>query len=194
MLNVHCYGIELTAPTGWSLFSPEAPSICIPAKTTTPVFVNVNKPLGPGALGETGEIGLTMIEQDKGAITGSTQANVTLFRPPATIAFDNRQIGPIRPNGTDTVELTLDLYDDLGQRIGYSGSFNGHIEATGGTVEVPTGMYDNGRLRVVFTARDNTGHGHHQRHRRGWPDGRRGPSNWPSRRVAESPSPPRPST
>jgi hypothetical protein len=153
----HCYAIEFTVPDGWTLFSPEAPSICIPPQTTTPVYAYVGKPLGSGALGEVGEISLTMTEMYEGVITASSSARVALFRPVAAIEFDNRQVGPIRPNGTDTVELTLNLYDDLGQNIGYSGPFNGEIIVTGGTYELPTGLYEDGRLRVIFTAGTSPG-------------------------------------
>ncbi|MFO7661267.1 MAG: hypothetical protein R6X18_01610 [Chloroflexota bacterium] len=153
----HCYAIEFTKPDDWTLSSPEAPSICIPANTTTPIFASVSKPLSSGALGEIGEIGLTMTEIDEGAITASATARVTMFRRPASLEFDNRQIGPVRPNGTDKVELTLNLIDDLGQVVGYSGPFNGELTVTGGTITMPTGTYDNGRLTVIFTAGTSPG-------------------------------------
>jgi hypothetical protein len=153
----HCYAIEFTTPEGWTLFSPEAPSICIPAQTTTPVFAYVSRQPGPGTLGEIGEIGLTMTEVEEGAITSSAHARVALFRRPASIEFDNRQIGPIRPNGTDTVEMTLNLIDDLGQNVGISGPFNGEITVTNGTVTLPTGMYEDGRLRIIFKAGTSPG-------------------------------------
>ena len=153
----HCYAIEFTKPDDWTLFSPEAPSICIPAQTTTPVFAYVSKPPGSDALGEVGQVSLTMTEIEKGVITASADGLVRLFRQPASLEFDNRQIGPIRPNGTDTVELTLNLYDDLGQSVGISGPFNGEFTVTGGTYELPTGMYEDGRLRIIFTANNTPG-------------------------------------
>jgi hypothetical protein len=63
----------------------------------------------------------------------------------------------VRPNGTDKVELTLNLIDDLGQVVGYSGPFNGEWTVTGGTIAMPTGTYDNGRLTVIFTAGTSPG-------------------------------------
>ncbi|MBP6015534.1 MAG: hypothetical protein KA586_02355 [Candidatus Promineofilum sp.] len=149
----HCYGVEFTVPPGWAmLFSPQAYGVCIPAQTTVPVVANVGLINGSNTPGETGQVGLTLIEQDEGAITASMTAEVAFFRRPAAIEFDNRQVGPIRPNGTDTVELALVLIDDLGKVVTKSGTFNGHIETTSGTVEIPTGTYENGRLRVIFTA------------------------------------------
>ena len=148
----HCYGVELTAPDGWTLYSPQGGSICIAANTTEAIYAYVGRPMDGSTLGEAGQIAMTLTEVDDGAITASSAATVRLFRPPASIAFDNRQVGPIRPNGTDTVELTLNLYDDLGQLVGISGPFNGDVTATGGTVTMPTGQYENGRLRLVFTA------------------------------------------
>ena len=150
-----CYAIDFTTPPGWDLFSPEAPSICIPGQTTTPVFAYVSKALGPDLRGESGEIGLTMTELEEGAITASESATVRLFRPPAALAFDNRQVKPLPPG--DSLELTLVLFDDLGQIIGTSGPFNGEITATKGTVELPTGNYEDGRLRVIFHAGGSPG-------------------------------------
>jgi hypothetical protein len=53
--------------------------------------------------------------------------------------------------------LDLVLHDDLGQIVGISGPFNGEITAIGGTVTMPTGNYDNGRLRIVFKAGNTPG-------------------------------------
>jgi len=148
----HCYGVEFTLPEGWQLFSPEANGVCIPANTTSPVYAYVSRPLGSGTLGEDGEVHLTLTEMHAGEITASGRAVVRFFRSPASLAFDNRQVGPIRPNGADTVEMTLNLYDDLGQNVGINGPFNGDLQVTGGTVAMPTGTYEDGRLRIIFTA------------------------------------------
>jgi len=154
----HCYTVDFSLPPGWELyFSPNLPSVCIAANTTAPIDVNVGRPLGPDALGEISQLGLTLTEQDEGAITAATTADVGLFRRPASIAFDNRQSDPIRPNGEDTVELTLNIYDDLGQLIGKSGPFMGEITVTGGTYELPSPNYVDGRLRILFTAGANPG-------------------------------------
>ena len=139
------------------LFSPQANGICIPANTTAPIVANVGLVDGNNSPGETGRVGLTLIEQEEGAITASSTAEVAFFRRPAAIAFDNRQVGPIRPNGADTVELALVLLDDMGNVVTKSGPFMGEITVTGGTYTLPTGMYEDGRLRIIFTAGNTPG-------------------------------------
>ena len=154
----HCYGVEFAVPPGWAmLFSPQANGICIPANTTAPIVANVGLVDGNNSPGETGRVGLTLIEQEEGAITASSTAEVAFFRRPAAIAFDNRQVGPIRPNGADTVELALVLLDDMGNVVTKSGPFMGEITVTGGTYTLPTGMYEDGRLRIIFTAGNTPG-------------------------------------
>ncbi|MCZ2115618.1 MAG: hypothetical protein LC131_17575 [Anaerolineae bacterium] len=149
----HCYAVDFTPPDGWWINSPYIHSgVCIAAGATSYLYTYAGRDLSDQTPGETGEVILTLTEVQEGAITATAAAQVALFRPVASIAFDNRQVGPIRPNGTDTVEMTLNLYDDLGQSVGYSGPFSGELTVTGGTYALPTGLYEDGRLRIVFTA------------------------------------------
>ena len=154
----HCYIVDFKAPDGWWVNSPYINSdICIGAGQPDYPYAYAGRDLSDETLGEVGEVIMTLTEVDEGAITASAAARVALFRPVAAIAFDNRQVGPIRPDGTDTVELTLNLYDDLGQSVGYSGPFSGELTVTGGTYTLPTGMYEDGRLRILFTAGTSPG-------------------------------------
>lgn len=151
----HCYGVEISVPEGWTYYSPEALGVCIAANTTAPIYAYVSRAMSAETLGEVGEVTLTLTERDDGAITGSERGRVALFRPPVALAFDNRVEGmglALRPNGTDTAEMTLNLIDDLGQIVGISKPFAGEILVTLGTYTLPTGVYEDGRLPVVFTA------------------------------------------
>lgn len=148
----HCYAANFKVPEGWTYNSPYEPSFCVPAKATVGPYAFVNRTAPSGVSGLAGDVTLTLTEIQEGSIAGAASARVALFRPPASLEFDNRQVGPLRPNGTDTAEVDLVLYDNLGQIVRTSGSFNGELTATGGTVTMPTGNYDNGRLRIVFKA------------------------------------------
>ncbi len=149
----HCYAVEFAVPDGWWINSPYINSgICIGAGQTGYPYAYAGRDLSDQTLGEMGDVTMTLTEMWDGSITNSAAARVALLRPIAAIEFDNRQVGPIRPNGTDTVELTLNLYDDLGQSVGYSGPFSGELTVTGGTYTLPTGMYEDGRLKIIFTA------------------------------------------
>lgn len=154
----HCYAVEFAVPDGWWINSPYINSgICIGAGQTGYPYAYAGRDLSDQTLGEMGDVTMTLTEMWDGSITNSAAARVALLRPIAAIEFDNRQVGPIRPNGTDTVELTLNLYDDLGQSVGYSGPFSGELTVTGGTYTLPTGMYEDGRLKIIFTAGDTPG-------------------------------------
>lgn len=155
----HCYALDFTVPTGWDFFTPTGGSICVNAGQTAAAYAYVGRNLTSETRGETGTITMTATEVDEGAITGSADGQVTLFRRPAALVFDNRQLIPLRPNGSDSAEFTLNLVDDLGQTIGYNGPFSGELTPTGGTVSSPTWQYDNGRLPLVFTAGNSAGVG-----------------------------------
>lgn len=153
----HCYTVEFTVPTGWWYSSPSVPSICIPAGATVGPYAWVGRTVPAGQSGAAGDVTITLTEVDEGAITASATADVALFRPPAALEWDNRQLTPLRPNGTDTAELDLVLLDDQGQIVGISGPFNGEITVDKGTVTIPDGVYDNGRLRVIYKAGNEPG-------------------------------------
>jgi hypothetical protein len=148
----HCYALDFTFPEGWTFSTPFINGHCVEAGQTSAPYAYVGRNAPSDTPGEVGEVSVTVTEQDEGAMTGSATARVGLFRRPAALEFDNRQIGPLRPNGSDTAELTLNLLDDLGNIIAYSGPFSGELTATNGSVMSPTGLYDNGRLPLVFTA------------------------------------------
>ena len=152
----HCYAAEFSVPDGWEYTTPYS-TFCIEAGSTLGPYLFVSRSQTEKTLGEVGEVGMTLTEVQEGSITGSAVAQVALFRKPAALEFDNRQTVPLRPNGTDTAELTLNLVDDLGQIVGYSGAFNGELGANGGTVSAPTGLYEDGRLPVLFTAGTTAG-------------------------------------
>ena len=153
----HCYRVDFAVPPGWTVSSPFNYGYCVPPQTTSGPYAYVSRQPTATTRGEIGEVSLTLTEIQEGSIAGSASTQVALFRRPAALEFDNRQVGPIRPNGTDTVELTLNLIDDFGQTVGYSGPFSGELTVTGGTYELPTGSYEDGRLRIVFTAGNTPG-------------------------------------
>lgn len=153
----HCYAVDFQVPAGWQMSTPFTNGHCIEAGATSGPYAYVTRSAPAGISGVVGEVTMTLTEVEEGSIAAAASARVALFRPPASIAFDNRQVGPLRPNGTDTAELDLVLYDDLGQIVGISGPFNGELTVTGGTVTMPTGEYDNGRLRLVFKAGNTPG-------------------------------------
>ena len=152
----HCYSATLTAPQGWT--SAVNSSFCLEGGASQQLYSTVERALPAGMSGETGDVALTVTETQEGAITGSAAARVALFRRPAAIEFDNRWTGiPLRPNGTDTADMTLNLLDGLGQIVGISTPAGYELTATGGTAVSPTGVYDTGRLPVVFTAGTSAG-------------------------------------
>ena len=154
----HCYTAAFTVPDGWWYTSPFSSSFCIEAGATLGPYVWVGRTLTAQTTGEAGEVTMTLTEIQEGSITGGANARVALFRKPAAIEFDNRWTGiPLRPNGTDTADMTLNLYDDLGQIVGISLPAGYELTAKNGTAVSPTGVWENGRLPVLFTAGSSAG-------------------------------------
>jgi hypothetical protein len=152
-----CYALDFNVPAGWTLSTPFTNGHCVDPGATSAPYAYVSRSLTPDRAGETGEVTMTATEQYGGMIAGSATTRVTLFRPPVELEWDNRQLTPLRPNGADTAELELVLHDDRGGIVGISGPFNGEITVDGGTVTLPTGMYADGRLRVIFEAGNQPG-------------------------------------
>ena len=155
----HCYYAEFTVPDGWSadsLFTGD--SICLaPGESVSP-YAWVSRSLTPDSRGEIADVGFTMTEVYEGSISGTASTRLALSRRPAAMEFDNRQTAPLRPNGTDTLELTLRLVDDLGQAAVFNGPFDAQeLSATLGTLDAPTGMFEDGRLKLIFTAGNTPG-------------------------------------
>jgi len=149
----HCYYAEFTVPDSWwydSLFTSD--SICLaPGESVSP-YAWVGRNPTADSQGDIGEVGFTLTEVYEGSIAGVASTRLALSRRPIAMVFANHQVIPLRPNGSDTAELTLRLVDDLGQFSGFTGPFTGQLTATGGTVAAPAGIFENGQLRVVFTA------------------------------------------
>jgi hypothetical protein len=154
----HCYSAAFTVPEGWTYSAPEY-QFCVKGRDTAQPYVRVGRTLGPQTTGEKGVVTMTLTEVEAGQITGSAAAQVALFRPPVALEFDNRWVDvPLRPNGTDTADMTVNVIDDLGQIVGISGPAGDlQLSATLGTAVSPTGRLDNGRLPILYTAGNSPG-------------------------------------
>lgn len=156
----HCYRVEFTVPDGWYYddwpWGSEAQ--CIPAGESISPYVLVGRDSTPDSLGEVGEVSLSLTEDYEGSIAGVASTRLALSRRPVTMEFDTRQVVPLRPNASDTLELTLRLVDDLGQTAAFNGPFDAQeLSASLGTIAAPTGMFEDGRLKLIFTAGNTTG-------------------------------------
>jgi hypothetical protein len=152
-----CYRAEISVPAGWS-YTPIA-DFCVAPNATNGPYTFVDHPLGDQLGGMTGAVSATFTEVTEGAIAGGATAMVRLYRPLKSVAFDNRwEDTYLRPNGTDTVSLTVNLLDDQGQVTGWTGSLGYELSTTLGSVTAPTdGFFMQGRLPIRFTAGTETG-------------------------------------
>ena len=152
-----CYRAEISVPEGWS-FTPIA-DFCVAPNATNGPYTFVDHPLDDQPGGSTGEVSATFTEVTEGAIVGGATATVRLYRPLQSVAFDNRWGDTyLRPNGTDTVSLTVNLLDDQGQVTGWTGSLGYELSTTLGAVASPSdGYFAQGRLPIRLTAGAETG-------------------------------------
>ncbi len=146
-----CFSVAVSAPSDWAV-TPEGSSLCLDGGGASPFGVTVLRQSGD-RLGERGEVVLTLTEQQEEIITGSAAVEVAFFRQLAGAQFDNRAAyGSLRPNGTDTADLTLQILDDLGNVTGRSVEGLFQLRTTLGSVETASTHFVEGRLPVLFTA------------------------------------------
>lgn len=166
----HCYVWEVSVPDGWQFVTSSGSPFCVSAGATAhPEAYFVALPTEhPG--GVSGEFKATFTEQVEGRIVGGASVNAILFRPLADVAFDNRwEASNLRPDTSamvsdvdaphagDSVTLYAYMLDDQGGISGWSGTLGYDLTTTLGSVTSPTGVFENGRLPIVFTAGSETG-------------------------------------
>lgn len=154
-----CYYWEVKVPEGWRFDGSSGSPFCVAAGATAHPNASFTYLLTNRLGGVTNDFGATFFEAGEGSIVGGATTTVSLFRPLAAVAFDNRWIDTyLRPNNRDTVTLTVNLLDDKGQISGWSGNLGYQLTTSLGAVESPTdGHFENGRLPIVFKAGSKTG-------------------------------------
>ncbi|MEZ4716073.1 MAG: hypothetical protein R2851_08290 [Caldilineaceae bacterium] len=148
----YCFYADYTVPDGWDDTEPQM-EFCLESGETLYYPVQVTKAADGQPSGISGDVSVAFTEWEEGKITGSATAQVRLHRLPVAAAFDNRWVASyLRPNGTDVADMTLNLIDDLGQIIGWTGQGVFQLSTTLGTVNAPTDVFTDGRLPVELTA------------------------------------------
>lgn len=147
-----CYYAEVTAPDGWTATPIDA--FCVAPGATNGPYTFVTHPLDNQPGGVIGEVSATFTEMSQGNIVGGDKAVVRLFRPLSGFAFDNRWDGGyLRPNGSDTATMAINLLDDQGAVSGRTINLGYTINTTlGAVVGEPDGRFLAGRMPVTFTA------------------------------------------
>ncbi len=104
-----------------------------------------------------GEVTVAFVESERGAISDSDSATITRHREATQIVLLN-PLGEmaIRPNGTDTVTLSLMAFDDSGLPVADDTPINlatdrGTIAANGDSGFGITGYTKDGKIAVIFT-------------------------------------------
>ena len=159
-----CFYWQIAVPMGWNFEGSSGSPFCIPAGGTAHPSATFSHPLDDRQGGVTSELGATFFEAEEARIVGGAAVTAAFFRPLTSVAFDNR-FGAIslRPNGTDAVDLIVNLLDDQGQISGWSGALGYQLSTTLGVVTSSTatsptdGRFENGRLPIHFTSGSQTG-------------------------------------
>jgi hypothetical protein len=135
------YGDRVTVPDGWGYFWSLPPGddgteqffgVCIGAGLTIERQLNIipSGEFDGGPSGARGEVSVTFVERERGAISSSAGATITRYRE----AVELRILNPLgeaalRPNGVDTVTLSVGVYD-----------FTGYPVQDGTLVEISTNL------------------------------------------------------
>jgi len=150
----HCFDLDTKVPEGWHATLPD-PTLCLSASSNSLVSLTVY--MAPGLTntlpsGRSGEVTLSVTEQEKGIIIGSDHATVTRRRPPALVKIENL-VNYLAPNGEQS-DLIIQVYDAEGWPVQDGLTVN--LSTTLG--ELPSSaVLQRGRAVVTFTTNDKTG-------------------------------------
>jgi hypothetical protein len=123
------YGEQVTVPAGWSYFwdippgddgSEQLFGVCIGPGETIERLLNVvpSGEFDAGPTGASGEVAVNFVERERGAIGDGDTATVTRYREPVKVTILNALgEGALRPNGVDTVTLTVGVVDATGAPV-----------------------------------------------------------------------------
>jgi hypothetical protein len=159
----YCYTPQFQLPEGWSAtwaftLGEVINGFCLNPGEAATRTLNLTAPSLGGVVPPrtSGEIALSFRESERGQISDAITTKVTRFNPPATVAIENHYTSSyVRPNATDTVSLTVGVFDAEGYPAADGTLVN--LATTLGTVTPPSGPTVNGQLPFVFTAGNTPG-------------------------------------
>ena len=123
------YGDNVAVPDGWTYFWTIPPGddgseqffgVCIPAGGTIERQLQVipSGEFDAGPSLASGEVAVTFIERERGAISDSDAVTITRYREPVKVTvLSVLGDSTLRPNGVDTATLTVGVYDCLGAPV-----------------------------------------------------------------------------
>ena len=160
----HCYTRAVQIPDDWTfdwhMGSQELNNgLCIQAGQTVTRALEVKMAaISPNTLpsGSSGEVIVTFVEKEEGAISDSAVASVTRRRLPAKLVILNKQVGTaLRPTGVDTATLTVLVFDD--QQMSVADGVEVKLSSTLGSITPNAAPTQNGRIQATFTAGNSVG-------------------------------------
>jgi hypothetical protein len=123
------YGDKVTVPDGWGYFWTLPPGddgteqlfgVCIPPGEMIERQLNVipSGEFDAGPSLASGEVTVTFVERERGAISDSDAATITRYREAVTVTLLSvTGDAALRPNGVDTTTLTAGVFDFLGTPV-----------------------------------------------------------------------------
>ena len=101
--------------------------------------------------GAGGDVTVAFTEVERGEINASVGTRITRHRPAFSVQIDNDfNSAYLRPNGTDTISLTVGVFDEQGFSVADGTQVD--LQTTLGTLNPATGFTQGGSLNVQFTA------------------------------------------
>ncbi|MCX7853943.1 MAG: Ig-like domain-containing protein [Caldilineales bacterium] len=154
----HCYDPDVQVPDTWSYAWDFDLLGClwVGASGSRTQILTIYPAWYHASSGDQARIAVAFTESELGAISDSAAVTFSRRRAPAFITFDNRsQHTYLRPNGSDTVPLTVIVSDEEGVNVADGTPVR--ISTSLGRVTPTQGMTRAGRLVVMFTAGTETG-------------------------------------
>lgn len=147
----HCYIGSDSIPEGWTL-NGGVYIACLDPQQSATRNLSITPALAAAAdSGTGGDVTVAFTEIDRGEINASAGTRITRFRPAFSVQIDNNfNSAYLRPNGTDTISLTVGVFDDQGFSVADGTQVD--LQATLGTVNPATGFTSGGLVAFTFTS------------------------------------------
>jgi hypothetical protein len=153
----HCYNPDVQVPDTWT-YAWDFPLGCleVDALGSRTQILTIYPTWYHAASGEKAQVVVSFTESELGAISDSAAVTFSRHRAPFFIEFDNRsQHTYLRPNGSDSVPLTIIVTDEQGVNVADGTPLS--VSTSLGSVTPTSGTTRAGRLTVTFTAGTSAG-------------------------------------
>jgi len=157
----HCYDYDVTFPEQWAVWSgnwdyDDLGDYCLGAGETRTQTFTVYPAWFEAVSGATGEVTIAFYDVDNPGVNDSVTVRFLRQRGPANLVIDNAYSSTyLRPNGTDTAQLRVGVFDEQGFYVVDGTAVQ--MQSDLGTVSPAVGYTIGGLATFTYTTGTNEG-------------------------------------